>query len=199
MKLLEKIPEAAMVAAFLKAELTSVRFSDELKKAMNNLGVREEVIDNPNIEDEAENELRAQVLGYYRGYNQNREMFSDLPEDLTWYVAELERKEIGDLKYVDYSYWNELTDHTHLVKDGVKNIQKGKIVFDVPNDRFLAVAEKIRQGEYDFEPMILWGKDERSPLTILEGHLRATAFGLAGLNAPETITVIVGLQLPATL
>jgi len=194
MKLLAQIPESAMVASFLKAEINSERFSGELKKVMLRLGIAKHVVTDPNLEDEEQNKLRAQLLGDYRGYKQNREIFTNFPDDLTWYKAELERKEIGNLKYVDYSYWNELTDHTHLVKDAVKNIQKGKVVFDVPNDRFLTVAETIKQSDHDFEPMILWGEDERSSLTILEGHLRATAFGLAGMKTPATIQIIVGLR-----
>lgn len=193
MKLHAQISESKMVAIFLKAEYQSERFSAELKEVMQKLSLDDKIITNPNTEDEHENQLRAQALGDYRGYKQNREIFSDFPDDLTWYDAELEREEIGELKYVDYSYWNELTDHTHLVKDAVKNIQKGKIVFDVPNDRFLAVAEKIKEGEHDFEPIILWGKDEHSSLTILEGHLRATAFELAGEKAPNVIPAIIGL------
>ena len=93
-----------------------------------------------------------------------------------------------------YSYWNELTDHTHRVKDAVTNIRKDKIVFNVSHDRFNIVAEDIRQGKHNFEPMIVWGDSKDSTLTILEGHLRATAFGLAGGTAPETIKVIVGLS-----
>ena len=51
-------------------------------------------------------------------------MFDGIPDSLTWHEAEMTRQEIGGLRYVDYSYWNELTDNTHLVKDGVKNIRR---------------------------------------------------------------------------
>jgi len=151
------------------------------------------VITHPDITDMHENELRAQVLGAYRGYQQDREMFDGIPGDLMWHEAEMTRQEIGNLRYVDYSYWNELTDNTHLVRDGVKNIREGKIVFGVAHDRFWAVTERILQGEHDFEPIILWGRDSGSSLEILEGHLRATAFGLAGDKAPRIIPVLVGL------
>lgn len=195
MRLIAQVSESAMVAAFLKAEFVSERFADELKDVMQKLGVLEKIVVRPNLKDDQENDLRSKVLGDYRGYKQNREIFTDFPNDLVWYKAELAREDVGNLEYVNYSYWNELTDHTHLVKDAVKNIQKGKTVFDVSNDRFLEVARKIKDGERNFEPMILWRKDERSPLTILEGHLRATAFGLAGDEAPATIPVIVGLPI----
>ncbi|HEU5187320.1 MAG TPA: hypothetical protein VFT87_02335 [Candidatus Saccharimonadales bacterium] len=194
MKLLNPILESAMVAAFLKAEINSIRFSDELRKVMLRLGIAKSVVVSPDLEDEEQNKLRAQLLGDYRGYKQNRAIFKNFPDDLKWFKAEISREEIGDLRYIDYSYWNELTNHTHLVKDAVKNIQNGKVVFDVSNDRFLEVAEQIKQRNVDFEPMILWGDDVHSLLTILEGHLRATAFGLAGVKAPETVTVIAGLR-----
>ena len=161
---------------------------------MQSFSAEEAVIAHPDVTDMHENEVRARVLGAYRGYQQDRDMFDGVPGNLTWHEAEITRQEIGDLRYVDYSYWNELTDDTHLVKDGVKNIQGGKIVFGVAHDRFWAVTERIRRGEPGFEPIILWGQDIDSPLEILEGHLRATAFGLAGDEAPDAIHILVGLS-----
>lgn len=193
MKLLKMVPETAMVAAFLRAEFCSPRFSDDLKKTMQSLNVEETVITHPDITDLQQSKLRAQVLGAYRGYQQDREMFDAVPTKLTWYDAEITRQELGALHYVDYSYWNELTRDTHLVRDGVRNIEQGKVVFDVPNDRFWALAERILNGDHDFEPIILWGTSGGSALEILEGHLRATAFGLAGDKAPAAIKVLVGL------
>lgn len=182
-----------MVAAFLRAEFCSPRFGDDVQRTMRSLNVQEAVITHPDITDTQQSELRAQVLGAYRGYQRNREMFDGIPSNLTWYDAEITRQELGNLRYVDYSYWNELTDHTRLVRDGVQNIQRGKMVFDVAHDRFWAVTEQILNGEHDFEPIILWGQDGDSPLEILEGHLRATAFGLAGDKAPAAIRVMAGL------
>jgi hypothetical protein len=182
-----------MVAAFLRAEFSSPRFSVDLRQAMKRFCAAETVITHPDITDRQQNEVRAQVLGAYRGYRQDREMFEGVPDNLTWHEAELTREEIGDLRYVDYSYWNELTGNTHLVRDGVKNIRTGKIVFGVSHDRFWAVTELIARGEHEFEPIILWGRDSKSALEILEGHLRATAFGLAGDKAPDVINVLVGL------
>lgn len=193
MRLVKRVPEAAMVAAFLRAEVSSPRFGADVRKAMRAHEVGTAVISHPDLGNEQDNELRALVLGECRGYRQNRAMFEGIPDGLIWYDAELARSEIGDLRYVDYSYWNELTGHSHLVRDGVRSIRKGKIVYDVPNDRFWALAEEVRRGGRDFEPMILWGRDPDAPLEILEGHLRATAFGLAGDEAPAVIEALVGL------
>ncbi|MGC1869318.1 MAG: hypothetical protein WA700_00040 [Acidobacteriaceae bacterium] len=76
---------------------------------MKSLRVADALVTHPDTSNNHENELRSAVLGMYRGYLQNREMFEGVPDDLRWYEAELPRAEIANLRYVDYSYWNELT------------------------------------------------------------------------------------------
>lgn len=194
-----QLHESHMVAAFLKAEYYSERFSDDLNLVLRNHHIEDaQFITDPDCMNERDNALRAQILGDYRGYKQNRKIFKDFPDSLTWYKTELTPKEVGELHYVDYSYWNELTDHTHLVKDAVKNIKKGVVVFDVSNDRFFSVAKDIEEHGYTYEPIILIGHDETTPLTIIEGHLRATAVGLAGGKAPKVIPAIVGYEAKVT-
>jgi hypothetical protein len=80
MKLIRKTPEAAMVVAFLRAELDSERFREELSAALHTHGVVKSLILNPDITNSHDNRLRAKVLGEYRGYRQNREMFIDVPD-----------------------------------------------------------------------------------------------------------------------
>ena len=146
MILLAQLLESYMVAAFLKAEYYSERFSDDLNKILRTHYIENtRLITDPDCTNEHENHLRAQILGDYRGYKQSREIFENFPDNLTWYRAELTPEEVGELHYVDYSYWNELSDNTHLVKDAVKNLKKGKVVFDVSNDRFFAVAKDIEE------------------------------------------------------
>ena len=72
-----------MVAAFLKAEYSSPRFSGDLMKTMRSFGAEEAVVTQPDITDVQENELRARVLGAYRGYRQDREMFDGIPDNLS--------------------------------------------------------------------------------------------------------------------
>jgi len=178
-----------MVAAFLRAELASTRFGDDLRAVLRSLGADEARLADPGVTDARTEALRARVLGAHRGYRRDRGVFAGLPDGLTWYAAELSRADLAVVRCVDYSYWNALTDDTHLVGRAVANIRRGRTVFDVPNDRFFALADEIRRGAHAYEPMILYG----TPLTILEGHLRAVALGLAGERAPAAIPVIVGL------
>lgn len=61
MKLLCTVPDSVMVAAFLKAELYSERFSDDLKRAMQTLSVGEAIVVHPDLRDDRQNELRAEL------------------------------------------------------------------------------------------------------------------------------------------
>ena len=59
------------------------------------------LIDMPNTVDEQESMLRARILGRYRGYAQNREMFEDFPTDMTWQWIEFERAVLTSIKYIN--------------------------------------------------------------------------------------------------
>ena len=54
------------------------------------------------------------------------------------------------------------------------------------------MAALLKNGSNTFEPIIVWATDRDALLEILEGHLRATAYALAGKQAPQAISAIVG-------
>ena len=58
MKLIRKTNEAEMILEFLKGELNSKRFNEDLNNAINELGLDSSIILNGNIEDEQENNDR---------------------------------------------------------------------------------------------------------------------------------------------
>ncbi|MBW3537895.1 hypothetical protein KY386_00205 [Candidatus Parcubacteria bacterium] len=188
MKVIARISEDEMVAEFLKGEVMSERFSKDLAETCKELGVENKIIINPNTNDKVENDLRRRVLSKYRGWKEDRELFEDFPSDLLWHKAELTVDDLLNSKYVDYSYWNELSNNARLVREGAASVKAGKVVFDVSNDRFWRVAEAIESGT-EMPPLILVQKGGQ--LEILEGHLRATAYCLAN-KLPSVIQGIVG-------
>jgi hypothetical protein len=64
----------------------------------------------------------------------------------------------------------------------------GTRAWDVPNDRFKKAARALAGGE-QFPPLILVG-EKRDELVCLEGHLRLTAYALAGF--PFDVECLVG-------
>lgn len=177
MKILRESSEEEMLLAFLRGEWTSERFSEDLHMALVSCQAEPELITNGDLESEAENMLRREVMGAFRGYGRNEELFQHYPEHVTWEYAELESEDLAHIRYIDYSYWNELSCGTSSPLDAVKTIREDHRIFDVPNDRFLAGERHLRAGG-TFPPIILLTSGS-GQYVVMEGHLRVTSYALA--------------------
>ena len=185
--------EDDMVALFLRCELTSDRWADAIRKAAVELSLRVDIISTPDTSNDDANRQRAGLLGQFRGYRQDRDLFTDCPGDVTWHWAIIEDTDLQRLKYVDYDYWNELTGGTRRPLDAACTVLEGEEVFGVSNQRFLRGAECVLAGKV-FEPIILVATDPTHDLVILEGHCRATAYALARNAGVRGIPAMLGIS-----
>src|SRR3954449_7158854 len=85
MRHIETLSEAAMIAAFLKGEITSERFGGALEALLSRDGMDRRLVEEPDVTNEADNAYRRRLLGDFRGYGQNRELFEFFPDDVTWH------------------------------------------------------------------------------------------------------------------
>jgi hypothetical protein len=188
MKFFGKSSAGEMVLEWLKAELRSERFSSELGAALTKFGVTDALITHADLSSEEENAARANLLRHYRNW-------LDLNiADYDWQQAELAQDDVGALRFIDYSYWNELSDNSRIVKRAAQNVRKGKIVFEVPNDGFFSIAKAVEAGE-SLPPIIAVINAENEPAELLEGHVRATGYVLAR-DAVRPMTAIIGIKKP---
>jgi hypothetical protein len=179
-----------MVASFLLGELSSERFSVAIRDQLTANGEPEELLTQPDLSDDRENEARSRVLGATRGYGEDRELFEFFPTHTRWVTALLAPGELKRVRYVEYSYWNELTGGSRLPADAATRIKARVEVFGVSNGRFFAAAEAAARGE-QFPPLILAGVRD-DDLVCLEGNLRLTGYALAGF--PSDVECIVGIH-----
>jgi hypothetical protein len=180
--------EDEMVACFLLGELTSRRFGAGIRQALAAVGESEHLLTDADLADPVANRARRDLLGATRGYGENRDVFEDFPARVRWIRAVLTPDELARVRYIEYSYWNELSGGSRLPGDAAKRIQAGVRVFGVSNGRFVAAARAVRRGE-PFSPLILAGR-RRDTLVCVEGHLRLTAYALAGF--PVEVECLVG-------
>jgi hypothetical protein len=87
----------------------------------------------------------------------------------------------------------ELSGRTRRVADGAARVRHGIEAFGVGNGAYWYLADALRAGATFPEP-ILVGTDERSPLVVLEGHVRLTAYLLRPEYLPSTMPILVGLS-----
>ena len=173
MKLIRKTNEAEMILEFLKGELNSKRFNEDLNNAINELGLDSSIILNGNIEDEQENNDRLKIMKKFRGYP-DEELFERFPKIEEWKYLELNEKDIDNIYYIDYDYWNELSNGTSKPVEAAKVIKSGKEIYEVSNQPFLDGVQYNKTNK--FPPVILITCNNEKYL-IIEGHSRMTVYG----------------------
>lgn len=193
MRAIRPISSDEMIATFLGAEIRSSRFASAVEGALSACGADRTVIEHPDLADERQNKLRQDILAASRGYGRNADLFQGFPGDVRWSRAWLGRDELARLRYVDYGYWNRLSGGTRRVADGARNVRNGLMPYGVSNEPFHAVASEIVAGRRPAEPILVAVSEDDDPV-ILEGHLRMTAYALAGDGAPDEIEVIIGVS-----
>ena len=184
--------EDEMVGSFLVGELGSERFGPALARVLAEHGYASTLLTRADLSDQSENEQRRRVLGEFRGYGEDRELFEGFPEDVSWQHVLLSRSEVLGVRYIDYSYWNALSGGTRRATDAAEFIRSGGLVFGhMPTGQFLTAAAELRKG-VTWEPIICVRAGEGDPMVVLEGHARLTAMALASDCLTDEVPVLLG-------
>ena len=189
-RVLRDSDEEEMVAVFLRGELTSERFGQAVREALVALNRPEELITAPDLADQEANSARRSILAKTRGYGESRELFEFFPARVEWMWTQIQPTELAAVRYIEYSYWNELSGGSRLAVDAARRIDEGVRPFGVSNARFRAAADAVRDG-VRFPPLILAGP-LHNELVCLEGNLRLTAYALAGF--PVHLECLTGVS-----
>lgn len=168
--------EEEMISEFLMAEYHSERFSEQIKKAMKELLLDESIILFADLNNTNENIARKKLLGEFRGYGLNRELFENFPNEIQWSFCNFVSNDLNNIRYIDYSYWNELSQGTHSPLTAAQTVRNGIEIYDLSNEGFLKAAEFIKSGGKFPRPILL--TSDLKHFVIVEGHLRITAFAL---------------------
>jgi|JI10StandDraft_1071094.scaffolds.fasta_scaffold533726_3 hypothetical protein len=168
-----------VIHAFLEAELNNPRHEERYKKALTDLHLNFEHMDDDTSE---------RLLVAARGWP-DKLLFRNFPKDIVWKCAELRADDLANLRYINYSYWNELSGGTGKPVVAASNIQRTNAVYGQLNNSFYQIAEAVDKGVH-FAPLLLAACSDGS-YTIIEGHMRATGFSLAR-RVPERQRVIIG-------
>jgi hypothetical protein len=188
MRILGVSSEDEMIACFLRGELSSQRFGGAIRSHLLACGQAEQLLTHPDLSDAEANAARRALLAATRGYRENRALFENFPAHVTWTKAVLSADEAADVRYINYSYWVELSGGSRRPADAAARIMAGVRAFDRPNEPFVKAARAIIEGKR-FWPLILVG-ERHDRLVCLEGHLRLTAHALAGF--PTDVECLVG-------
>ena len=193
MKLIGQISEDEVISEFLMGEVNSSRFGKNIINNLKKDKKPKKIIIKPNLKNKKENLSRKKLLGKIRGFGKNKKIFENFPKEIIWNKAIFDKKELKKVRYIDYSYWNELSNKSRLPIEAVKKISKGEKAYDVSNDGFFEILSVIKQKK-KFPKMIFVAKNKKSRIVVLEGHARLTAYFLASRYIPKEMEVIIGFS-----
>ena len=158
MRVIRESSEDEMISVFLLGELTSERFGTGIRAALEAAGQTEALITAADLGDADQNYARRALLAVTRGYGEDRDVFENFPARVRWIRAALTPADLARVRYIDYSYWNELSGGTRLASGAAQQIRLGVRVFGVSNRRFWAAKRAVDRGEL-FPPLILAAGD----------------------------------------
>lgn len=191
MKIIDDITEDEVTTIILQYNMGSFRFNNELEKLLKQKKIDMKIVSEPNLKDIRENILRKKFVQSLNGSGVGGYLSGNFPNNVVWKKARLSKKDLSNIKYIDYSYWNELTNHTRLVHDGAESIKKGVIIFNESNQPFWNAFEALKQGK-KFPAPILVSQNTNSDLVVIDGHLRLTVYLLNTHYTPNEIEAIIG-------
>ena len=190
--MIRAVDEHYMVWKFLDAELSSPRYESRLRSLMAPENVPAEFIRAPDLQDEEQNSARDRLLTRHRGWKNNQALFEGFPAHAEWHEIELAAEEIDNLSYINADHWRQLSGGSRFVKDAVWNIRQGHTAGGECNQKYFDIAAVIEDGR-ELPEMIFVTADSKSKLIILEGHYRATGYGLA-TSRPSNIRALLGIH-----
>jgi hypothetical protein len=183
MKLREQITEDEMIVTFVRGELDSGRYGDLLRGML--------ARDGRTVDDLGDADYARRLLEEYRAYERREGLFGGFPRDVEWFRAELSRDELLDVLYISWDWWLRLSGGTRSARFAARRIRAGEI----PGS---TVEEHEAYARQPQPPLIVVTTPAHSPLVVLEGHVRLTAYALFPELVPERIGVLLGVSAEMT-
>jgi hypothetical protein len=178
-RLREQITEDEMIVTFVRGELDSGRYGERLCGML--------ARDARTVDDLGDADYARRLLEEYRAYERREGLFLGFPRDVEWFRAELSRDELLDVLYINWDWWLRLSGGTRRPRVAAARIRAGEI----PG----VTAEQHEVYARQPQPeLIVATTPTQSPLVVLEGHVRLTAYALFPERVPDPLGILLGVS-----
>jgi hypothetical protein len=168
MRKLRRLTEAEVIAQFLRGEFFHKEY-DADREYFSSL------VQNPNLTDARENEIRRVLL-----FRRRDTMWWELPDDRQWWEVDFAPEDVEQVSVFPRAHWRKIARGNFKALDVAARIRHLK---DTEPDEFIKKISDICANLPTDLPqgmIILLGIDEYRPVTLLEGNHRFMASLLAG-------------------
>jgi hypothetical protein len=191
-RLRHPVTEDEMIAVFLRAEIDSGRYGGKLIGLLARDGRSEDDLRRPDLRDREANAYRRRLLDEHRAYERREGLFLGFPRHVDWHRAVLGREEVLDILYIDWDWWLQLSGGTRRPGDAARRILAGEVPdADLAADERLAAA--LCSSPLPPE-LIAVTTPAQTPLVLVEGHVRLTAYATFPHYLPEELEIVLGVS-----
>ena len=183
-----------MVWAFLRGELESTRFGSGVHRALADAGGLQ-LVRSPDLQSDEENRARERALATVRGWRSS-ELFDGFPEQVDWFHGVLPPEVLTRVRFIDYSYWNELSGGTRRPADVRATVRAGRLpawMSELGTGWCFEFAARLATAD-TVDGLIVMATPDLGRLVVLEGHARLTAIFVGGHQRRLTVRAYLGLS-----
>ncbi|HZE24740.1 MAG TPA: hypothetical protein VE054_12135, partial [Blattabacteriaceae bacterium] len=157
-----------VIAEFLRGEFFQKEYDADRERFAS-------LVENPNLTDAQENEIRRILL-----FRRRDTMWWELPEDRQWWEIEFEPEDVEQVSVFPRAHWRKIARGNFKAVDVAARIRQLKD--SEPNEFAKKISEISSNLSSDVPQgmVIFLGIDEHLPVTLLEGNHRFIASLLAG-------------------
>lgn len=163
---MHRVEEKEVVAAILKAEFDSSRFGDKVQTALAHLVLK------PDLDSIPENMVREKLLDY-RGFRDRTHLFQGFPQNVEWSKTTLTKDDFARLEYGRHEDWIALSEGTRKVLHAASRLN---LLLDLRKQ--FPVVMNMLPGVFLEHHLPLVVCNHKGRLVLIEGHARATAYGM---------------------
>jgi hypothetical protein len=145
-----------------------------------------DVLRRPDFGDPDENLYRRGLLDEHRAYERREGLFDGFPRDVSWFRAALSRDELLEILFINWDWWLRISGGSRRPRDAARRIRAG----EVPG----VSAEEHEPFVSEQPELIAATTPAHSPLVLVEGHVRLTAYALFPERVPGEHEILLGVS-----
>ena len=181
-RVIRRVPEEEVIAAFLKNDSSDPEF-EEYRQALDPL------LESPNLNDAEENAKRRALL-----FVRHDALWRELPASTEWFQVELGPADLTQIRVFPRAQWRKLAQGDFSLLEVADSVAARRQLTD---EDFFGKIGDLRRSLTEAPAVgavLLIGKDESGPFTILDGNHRLVAATLTSPGALRKLKFFCGLS-----
>ena len=182
-RLFRGVSEDEVIAKFLRSDFKSPAFR-EYQDSLS------ELVNTPDFDNADDNAKRRALL-----FIRHLSLWKELPVGTDWFEVEINESDVNQIRAFPRAQWRKLARGNFSITEIAKGIRTRRHLIDVSFlSKMAGIGEQLLQEDPGFCAVILIGKNQTGPLTVLDGNHRLVAAMLATPGSLKKLRFLCGLS-----